>query len=102
MSKSEVQVRLDQIVRRTPGIELHPYSPSGPFVRVVLWRTPDCKIRGQVGWYTDAEVGTACWAVRAFHEQNPESTLTMERIASEKQGPGAIARVIDRVLAAYP
>src|SRR5690625_7116372 len=77
MQPSALQKRLENIARTIPGVELHPCSPSGPHVRVILLRTPDRKIRAQIGWDNTSE--SARWMVRAFCEDAPEETLLVTR-----------------------
>jgi len=95
MAGSKLEKKLKKIVRAHPDIVVHPYSPSGSFVRAVLFCDQKELLRGQVVW--DNETVPARWVVRAYLE-DPDGPLVVEHPASEGEIPGAITRVVRRTL----
>lgn len=100
MQPSALQKRLENIARTIPGVELHPCSPSGPHVRVILLRTPDRKIRAQIGW--DNTSKPARWMVRAFCEDAPEETLLVTHPNTEHELGEAAEHMVATLAATAP
>ncbi|MFE1081739.1 hypothetical protein ACFW31_24655 [Nocardiopsis alba] len=91
MSKLEQQLK--RIVHQHPETNLHPHSPSGPYVRAVMWTANDDRILGQTFWDTE----TTRWVVRAFDVAYGEGSLVVEHPHGMTELSAAITRVIDRI-----
>src|SRR5690625_7858665 len=87
MAGSKLEKKLKKIVRAHPDIVVHPYSPSGSFVRAVLFCDQKELLRGQVVW--DNETVPARWVVRAYLE-DPDGPLVVEQPASAGESGGAM------------
>jgi hypothetical protein len=87
MSKLEQQLK--RIIRCHPEANLHPHSPTGPYVRAVMWQA-DPRILGQAFW----EPETDRWVVRAFDLTVGESSLVVEH----PQGMHGLGPSISRVI----
>lgn len=87
---SALEQQLKQIVRDHPRVAIHPHSPTGPYVRAVMW-TAQVGIFGQAFQETD---GT--WTVRAFVVFVGEDSLVVDHPADMASIPASI----DTVLAA--
>lgn len=91
MSKLEKQLKA--IVQAHPEATVHPNSPSGPYVRAVLWTAADEEILGQAFWDTTADR----WVVRAAEEAAQDPVVMVEHPASMGEISAAITRVIERI-----
>lgn len=89
---SALELDLKQIVRAHPEAAVHPYSPSGPYSRTVLWTAPEA-IKGQAFWDTDHNQ----WVVRAYDTEVGDSSLVVVNPASKERISGAITEVIESV-----
>jgi hypothetical protein len=87
---SALEKQLKQIVRAHPQVRLHPHSPTGPYVRAVMW-TAEPVLLGQALQESDGS-----WLVRACHLPTGQDSLVQERPADMTGIPAAI----DTVLAA--
>ena len=91
MSKLEKQLKA--IVQAHPEAVIHPHSPSGPYVRAVMWTAADEKILGQAFWDTEHDR----WVVRAFDFEVGDASLVVEHPASMGEIGATITEVIERV-----
>lgn len=89
---SALETQLKQIVRDHPRTQVHPHSPSGPFVRAVMWSAAP-GLLGQA--YQEAD-GKG-WTVRAFQLDIGQDSLVVEHPASMDAIPAAITRVLDHL-----
>lgn len=87
---SELEIRLKQIITDHPETHIHPASPSGPYVRAVMWTAHAGLIKGQVFWDTD----TSRWVVRAVKVYDVLSEPSTVHPASTDAIPAAITDVI--------
>jgi hypothetical protein len=87
---SALEKQLKQIVRAHPQVRLHPHSPTGPYVRAVMW-TAEPVLLGQA-----LQEPEGSWLVRACHLPTGQDSLVQERPAGIEGIPAAI----DTVLAA--
>ncbi|MEU0242300.1 hypothetical protein ABZ234_31870 [Nocardiopsis sp. NPDC006198] len=86
---SELEKQLKQIVEAHPRARLHPHSPSGPYVRAVMWSAEP----GLLGQAFRQDDGT--WAVRAFVLAQGQDSLAVEHPPTMD----AIAEAITSVIA---
>lgn len=90
---SALEQQLKRIVRDHPAVRLHPHSPSGPYVRAVMW-TAGPGILGQAFREKD---GT--WVVRAAAPAAGEESTVVARPAGVDDVPAAITDVLVRLAA---
>lgn len=90
---SALELRLKQIIADHPEAHIHPASPSGPYVRAVMWTAHAGLLKGQVFWDTD----TSRWVVRAMKVYDVLSAPTVIHPATEADIPDAITQVIAAV-----
>lgn len=87
---SALEKKLKTIVTRHPQVQVAPNSPSGPYVRAVLWQAPG--LLGQVIWEPEA----GHWTVRARLLHEPDRQVEIHP-ATEDELPAAITRVINHL-----
>ncbi|MFE0270451.1 hypothetical protein ACFWZ7_24860 [Nocardiopsis alba] len=87
---SALEKRLKRIVDAHPRARVAPHSPSGPYVRAVLWQAPG--LLGQVVWEPDA----GRWTVRARLLTEPDRQVAIHP-ATEDEIPTAITTVINHI-----
>ena len=95
---SALELDLKRIVRNHPETVIHPHSPSGPYVRAVMWNAftdgqIDDRTLGQAFWCTD----TNRWVVRAADLAAGEESVVVEHPADRSGIAPAMSRVIARV-----
>ncbi len=91
---SKLENDLKAIIRTHPGTDVHPHSPSGPYVRAVLWTAvTNDRILGQVFWDTSHDR----WVVRAVDTTVGDASLVVFNPAARNEIPDAITEVIERV-----
>ncbi|MFE9247088.1 hypothetical protein [Nocardiopsis sp. NPDC006938] len=91
---SALELDLKRIVHSHPESEVRYESPSGPFVRAVLWGAgDDGEIVGQTYWCTDS----SRWVTRAFDTTIGEASIVMEHPATREDLSESITRVIARL-----
>lgn len=95
---SALELQLKAVVHRHPDAVVHPYSPSGPPIRTVMWNAfidgqIDDQILGQAFWCTD----TNRWVVHAKDLRIGDSSLVVEHPDDMAGLAPAISRVIDAV-----
>lgn len=75
---SALELDLKRIARSHPDITVHPNSPSGPYVRAVLWTAGDNEqILGQALWSTNHNQ----WVVRAYDTEVGDTSLVVKNPA---------------------
>lgn len=92
---SQLEMQLKRIVQDHPEAVVHAHSPSGPYVRAVLWEA-DGHLLGQAFWEPDGQR----WVVRCFDQKVGPDSLVVQNPASMRAISGAITEVIARVRAA--
>lgn len=91
---SALELDLKRIVRAHPEAVTHPCSPSGPYVRAVLWTAGDeNQILGQALWSTNHD----CWVVRAYDTEVGDSSLVVKNPATMSEISDAITDVLDQI-----
>ena len=91
---SALELDLKRIIRAHPEAAVRHESPSGPFVRAVLWGAGEGgQIIGQALWDTD----TNRWVVRAFDTTIGDSSLVVTNPATKEQIHDAITDVIEQI-----
>lgn len=91
---SKLERELKAIVRDQTKADVRFNSPSGPFVRAVLWRAGEREqILGQAFWDTTHDR----WVVRAVDLEAGDHTLVIEHPGCMNDLAESIDRVIDRV-----
>lgn len=86
---SALEQQLKQIIAAHPRARIHPHSPTGPYVRAVMW-TAQVGILGQAFQETD---GT--WTVRALSVFVGEESLVVDHPADMASIPASIDTVLD-------
>src|SRR5690625_6919417 len=91
--QSVLGAELREIADSHPGVQVHPNSPVGPYVRAVLWtaKVSGCQLRGQILW--DPDGGPCRWTVRAFDEADPAGTLQVLHPTSKSSKIGKSTRL---------
>lgn len=90
---SALEIKLKQIIADHPDVSVHPHSPSGPYVRAVMWTARAGLLKGQCFWDPD----TSRWVVRAMALYDVLSAPTVVHPATEADIPAAITQVIAAV-----
>ncbi len=94
---SDLETTLKTLIHDHPEARLHPYSPSGPYVRAVMWAAePD--LIGQAFW----EPENHQWVVRAVYGPSGEDSQVQDHPADMGGVAESISRLIADLRRRYP